>query len=81
MSFSVRTPRASFWSLLIAAPTKSYLAKRKRFDCMFEENPSQCQPTVETAYIFNVADFTHNTFNPTVKTTPTIAPPTTSPAT
>jgi cleavage and polyadenylation specificity factor subunit 1 len=36
---------------------------------------------VKPAYVFNEADFTHNTSNSAVKTTPTIAPPTTSPAT
>jgi cleavage and polyadenylation specificity factor subunit 1 len=36
---------------------------------------------VKPAYIFNEADFTHNTSNPEVNTTPTIAPPTTPPAT
>jgi cleavage and polyadenylation specificity factor subunit 1 len=36
---------------------------------------------VKPAYIFNEADFTHNISNPAVKTTPTIAPPTTPPAT
>jgi hypothetical protein len=36
---------------------------------------------VKPAYIFNEADFTHNTSNSTVLTTPTIVPPTRSPAT
>jgi hypothetical protein len=45
MFSSVRTPRASLWSLLIAAPTASYLEQRKRFDYLFETNTSQCQPT------------------------------------
>jgi hypothetical protein len=45
ISSSVRTQRARLWNLLIAAPTKPCLGKRKCCNCLCAASPSPCQLT------------------------------------
>jgi hypothetical protein len=75
MSFSARMPHPGLWSLPTAAPTWSYLEKRKTLQFLVHGKPlTVSTDRVKPTYVLNESGHGSYTFNSPASTTPSPLP-------